>query len=435
MKHRRCGIGLLMAAALAFSACAAPAPGSAAPSAESSGESPAFPPASQGALRLLVDGNGISAAEFSGTEDGCYWIRMNTNDSANIFYMDYKSAQRVFLSEQMGGNHNDETDTSFIKDAYGGCIPIVDECRLWLLKFGAGSLIGSLGERAMPALYRCDLNGANREKFFSLAEDELFSSTSGVAAEGKALYLMLERPTCQEMVLIRVDKETGGREELAVMPFPDRYSIVDVAGDFLVIKHTSFPGAGKSPTGKQKTETQTYAIELFSRSGQGWSTVKVWKPLEFRCTTADGNLFLWDPADHSLKKRPLGEEGQEELVCCFPQEDRFFDGIRFVGGGFDGHVFMGVANSEKDEYHVYGIDTATGEITPIDQNKDGTIRGVVAENATQFLVTGEAEIVPIADMLQDGTPITIESMEPNLFLVDKKEYWAGRQQGSPIITQ
>lgn len=383
-------------------------------------------------LSLIVPGNGLAAAEFSGSEAGCYWIRMNTNYSANIFYIDYMSAQKIFLSDQINSLHNDPSDPSYIEDAYGGCIPIAEKNCLWILKFGASSLASTVGEKALPTLYRCDVNGENRQKLLSLEANEQFSSSSGVAADTKALYFFLDRKTQEKTVLVRIDKQTGKLEELCALPYPDTYSIVGAAEDRLAIHHVSFPGVGKKPTGKEKTLSQTYTVELFSLSTRQWEVVNAWKPLEYRCMVAEDQLVIWDPVDQAIYKQSLFNPSQKEFVCSFPEKDIKFDGIRFVGSTFDEHVFMGVTDSQHDKYEVYGIDLNTGDAIRIEKNEDGSVRGVLTESSKMFLVGGKSKIIPIEDTLEDGTDIIIESREQELYLVSKEEYWAGNQRGEPI---
>lgn len=157
---------------------------------------------SDNSLNMILDTVGRPMSSIFSTNDGCYMYAYNfEHNGCNMFYVDYKTRKRVYLSPSVNGEYWLETDTSFFPDS--GCIEFFVH---------DGALYTSVGSSTWT-LYKMDLNGQNRKELYRHNGDGYIDVSSYIAADQEFLYFLAYYDYGTGEIstkLCALDKDTGG---------------------------------------------------------------------------------------------------------------------------------------------------------------------------------------------------------------------------------
>lgn len=157
-------------------------------------------------LTVLTGSSLRSASVYCMTEDGCYSYSgaYEKQKGCNVFFSDYRTRQRVYLSSSVNGDYWSENDTSYFKNAtsMGIC---KDEDSLYIY---ATEMLED--DSFQNVLYRMDLNGENRQELFRKGEN--ITIVGGMLGDEKYIYFLLSEITKdgEDYILCAIEKESEG---------------------------------------------------------------------------------------------------------------------------------------------------------------------------------------------------------------------------------
>lgn len=128
----------------------------------------------------------------SANEAGYYYFAKDENGNSLLRFVDYATLQDVPLCSQPNCTHSDETCPAWF--AWGGAEPSVHaaEETLYILFPGApweSWAFETYGEKALPRIEKCGLDGSERKELVRFGASEAFSSMP--AADGENLYAVV----------------------------------------------------------------------------------------------------------------------------------------------------------------------------------------------------------------------------------------------------
>ena len=418
------GLAFLMLSLL-FSACGTQET----PPPEQSDSTPPPPSSSE----ALPDGNVVepsglrfvtSAEEFDaqtvGTEDGFYYIDRSIAISANLRYIDYATAQDIYLSVHPEANHLTPEDDSYISSVAGMGEVFPDGDDLFLLRVGVMDSEEQLGKDSLPAIFRMNLDGTGREQLYSGTASEMLSTTAAV--DDAYLYLISRRTETVDgtpesnSYLMRMDRETGETEDLCQIAYNAR---MIGASDGLLILHAISADSSE----EMRTNNEIFAYE--PATGK-LAVLQSW-PSEERAEAwvYQGKIVTASLTAHTVTVRDV-RTPQETAVYPLPDslpED--LSGFTF-SACYDGRfVFWDYA---AQKLHV--LDLSTGQwgdmrLSYIDPSKNNPRPvHIWAENSSHFLVCYDRQLNTRRYLNpDDGLPYEREEYAPCYALIAKEDYW------------
>lgn len=377
------------------------------------------PPAE--ALRFVTDDFEYSGRS-TGTEDGYYYVERGAGISANLRYIDYASAQDIFLSSRPEGNHFTPEDESYVSSVEGSGIVFPAGNELYLLRAGASGSADEYGQDAMAAVFVMGLDGSGRRQLYLGGAEEELSSTA--AADGENLYL-ISRVTQKEDGLpvhhdevFQLSRETGTKTTLCELP--DGSWMIGASGRTLVFHSIS---ATDSESGPPDMEHTILALDLDTRE---MSRLTSWRQ-EQKATAKvyEGKLVTAEVETMTITVQDL-ETG--EVLNTFSMEGRAASNGTYLSfeDCHDGKfVFWNLWQAT-----LWGIDLETGEwtamtLTYVDHEKQDEPRPVqiYAETDTEFLVCRDYETALRQYGTPEGTAADYEKLCPCFALITKEDYW------------
>lgn len=438
LKKNSCRLiaSLFLAAALAFTGCGAkPSAGPSLPT--EADAAPAGPPASSAlqasgeagavsgteALRLVTSDERSSSRKTTGNENGYYYVDRSSGINANLRYIDYATAQDIYLSSRPEANHLTSEDDSYISSVAGLGIlfPVGDS--LFLLRAGAPMYADQFGQDALAAVFRMELDGSNRQQIYTGGGDEILLSTA--AADEKYLYLISQQIIGDEDSpeqyghLLRVDQRTGEATELCRFS-PNAFLIG--AKDGLLVFHNIVN------TEQEGAVSRSHEIFCYDIASGTLSTIQTWsKDPGTVALVSDGLLVTASPLARTVSVRALrAQEAAAEypLPGSLPADFRHF----LFSGCCDGRFWFW----DYDSRAIHVLDLSTGEwseirLEYIDPTKnDPRPVEIYAQTASQFLVCrGQESVTRRFYDPESGTPYEVERVQPVFALIAKEDYWAG----------
>ena len=429
---------ILLGMILLFSACgaaqgggqAASAPGAPPLStAQTAGKADAAPdagaPEDAAALRLVTSDENFSSRKTTGNENGYYYVDRSDHINAvnaNLRYIDYATAQDIYLSSRPEANHLTPEDDSYIPSVagLGVAFPVGDS--LFLLRTGAPDYADQFGQDALAAVFRMELDGSNRRQIYTGAGDEILLSTA--AADDRYLYLISQRieedaetPTIGGY-LIRVDQRTGETKELCRL---SAHAFLIGAGDGLLIFHNIID------TREEDVISRSHEILVCDIASETLRTVETWSQDSGRAVAVSGGLLIMaSPLSRTVSVRALRTD---ETAAEYPLPDGLPADIDhfLYPGCYDGHFLFWDYSTRT----IYALDLASGEWSAVGLEYMDPIKDdsrpveIYAETATHFLVCRDQEWVTRSYFDPGtGTPYETERVQLVFALIAKEDYWA-----------
>lgn len=433
-------IALLLGALFLLAACGAPqaggqpasAAGAPASSAvQPSGEADTIPDASEGEpLRLVTGDENFSSRKTTGNENGYYYVDQSDGINANLRYIDYATAQDIYLSSRPEANHLTPEDDSYISSVAGLGLAFPAGDSLFLLRAGAPMYADQFGQDALAAVFRMELDGSGRRQIYTGSGDEIL--LSGVAADDASLYLVSQR--VQEDAdspmlcgyLVRIDQRTGEAEDLCQL---SSSAFLIGAGDGLLVFHNIVD------TEQEGVLSRAHEIFVYDVASGTLSTLQTWsKDLAAVVAVWDDRLITASPLSRTVSVRALRAE---EAAAEYPLPDTVSADLqRFLFPScHDGRFLFWDYLAQT----IRVLNLSTGEWSDIalkytDPVKDDPRPAeIYAETATHFLVCCDKKTVTRRYVDPDaGTVYEAERVQPIFALIAKEDYWAGVPNYTPV---
>ena len=364
--------------------------------------------------------------EFSdrttGNENGYYYLEKGDGVSANLRYIDYASGQDIFLSSRPEGNHFTPEDESYVSSiaGFGEAFPIGNA--LYLVRSGAPSYKDLLGQDAMAAIFRMDLNGSQRTQIYTGMANEVLQST--MASDGKSLFWVSQRTEMendspiQKRYLVQMDIQTGETKDLSELT---NSSWLIGAADGVLIFHSIYAETGTAAG----IPEMTHEIFAYSFETEALSVLQTWPQQETASTHVFNNsLVTASLLSRTVLVRELSSE-QNLVTYQFPDSvSEDLSGFWFETCRDGRYAFW---DYSAEQLHVLNL--STGEWNSVTLTYDDPDKlelrpvEIYAENTTQFLVCYDKEIVERHYSNLEGTISTLQRTQPCFALIDKEDYW------------
>ena len=439
---------VLLAAVLLFSACGAAqagdrtgaAPGSPPLSAaQAAGEGGTVPdagaPGGTG-LRLVTSDENFSSRKTTGNENGFYYVDRSAGINANLRYIDYATAQDIYLSSCPEANHLTPEDDSYLPSVAGLGIAFPVGNSLFLLRTGEPLAADEIGRDALAAVFRMELDGSNRRQIYTGKGDEILLSTA--AADDEYLYLIAQRIIEEEDIptqygyLLRIDQRTGETKELCRF---SPHTFLIGAGDGLLVFHDIID------TRQENTISRTHEIFGYDIASGTLSTIETWtQDPGTAAVVYDGMLITASPLVRTVRVQALraGEAAEaaadEAVADKAAAEYPLPDSLPADFGHFsyascrDGHFLFWDYSTQT----TYALDLSTGEWSGVTLGYTDPVKDdprpveIYAETAAQFLVCcDQASVTRCFYDPDTGTPYETERIQSVFALIAKEDYWAG----------
>jgi len=374
-------------------------------------------------LKMVTGFEGVLSSPYSGNSEGAYQILDNLDGSVNILYTDYVTHQRIFLSNKPDSTHYDESDTSWIENGYGGCIPIVAGDKLYVFKFAVPSGIEDKGEDALGCIYQSDLNGANRKQLLRLeADEEIYSS---FAYDGDFLYCLLTKSGEERSInLIKIDINSGSKTIIKTFEDSKEYFIVGAYQEMIIIKEIGMPEVNEEVipedfSWEDSYLSQEHTLYAYTLTSGEYKELKTWKQDELIDIVHDGVVYFLNCESGMIDSFNLAT-GQETSLA---EKIELKGQVPQVGDVFDNHLILYVYDSDVTDSRKLAVDLETGKVKEITLMAGDVNANILAETKTHFLVTTGLEIIELDDVGPDGQPTKIPFQWQTFSLISKEDYW------------
>ncbi len=373
-------------------------------------------------LHLVTSDGNFSSRKTTGNENGYYYVDRSDSINANLRYIDYATAQDVYLSSRPEANHLTPEDDSYISSVAGLGIAFPTGDSLFLLRMGAPMYADQFGQDALAAVFRMELDGSNRQQIYLGEGDEILLASA--AADDEYLYLISQRivedgdSPMQCEYLLRIDQRTGETKNLGQLPSG---AFLIGAGDGLLVFHNIIN------TEQEGTFSRSHEIFVYDVTSGALSTIQTWsKDLGTVAVVYDDLLITASPLSRTVSVRALRTD---EAAAEYPLPDSLsadFKSFSFTSC-YDGRFLFWDYSSRT----THTLNLSTGEWSAVtleymDLTKDDPRPvEIYAETSTHFLVCRDEKTVTRHFIYpDDGTEYEAERVQPVFALMTKEDYWA-----------
>lgn len=459
MKHRTGTVtaAAVLAALLALSACAGSQTGPDAASASAASEPEEAASAAQeltlaaptgfavsGTLTCLPDASGVDGYA---SEQGFYRAIPRADFSVNLCYIDFASAQEIYLCSQPGCTHDSDACPAWLPFANGRMLPIPVGDRVVLLHGGRPQYADVLGSDAVAQIDVMAQDGSARQRVaeFSATEQVAAVPRGGLARDNKNVYFVLADTVSGVRTLCAVDSLSGELFRLYTLP-EEEEKIIAADGQALILSYT--PGS-YSTAGADTLTTHVVRLDLNTMSVTSLFTYPyadfcACSGSECAVLGSDGTIRLYDLTD-GAQKRELATG-----LYDVPQTKSWY-----IAGLYEGKLLVYAWPLDTDEENLnrhpyvspvvyYAVDLDSGALTemPYTYNRllaedsyQATPCSIAAQTQTQYLCVCDMEYSVASYRKADGEAME-DRVDTNLYaLVDKDAFWAGNAVLTPVADQ
>lgn len=427
-------IGVVFAAAVFFAGCAA---GGAAPAGQSEAaqnstwrqsgaQQPmgqdAAPDGPQAVTVRLVTPPIQYCGEGNGNDAGFYYLDHTGNEgpSLNIRFIDYATAQDVYLSSDPSADHRTPEDPSYLESLSGGGTVFPAGDRLYVLQTGEPGVI-----------YQMNLDGSERRQLYKGADSEMLNTAA--AFDGASLYctaqrvVMIENEPQLKSFLVKMDTQSGETADLCELK-PNAY-LIGAADSCLVLQ--SITEGDPSPDGLPNI---IYEILLYSFETSSLEEIRSWpgdQMLDVR--VYENCLITGDIYEKTVRVQRLstGEEMAVYSIEPFisPEYTRLWGaGVR------DGKYYFEDGSTGAVCY----TDIFTGAQGYMTLTYDNALKGdtasceIYAQTDTQYLVLTGYETQKRTGLDKAGTAVEVEEFRACYALIGKEDFWNSVPDYRPV---
>ncbi len=380
----------------------------------------------------------INETFANSTEYGYYKMEMKTFGNYNFLYIDYETAQRIYLCSTPNCRHNDETCASYISDmAMGTLIPIEED--MYFLK-------RSIYENREDELelLKMGLNGENQTLVATFESTQ--SLISQVGADATNLYMVLatykepENDTTTGITiyqLLKVNKQTG---EITILKESEtNYVLLGAYGRDLIFADIDYSG-GENYTLTDIAQMEANGIEPNSHAqwnifGLNVDTLVETEIFSFMSSNSypaisESDFYFINAATSTVEKFNLQTKETTQIAENLKPET----GISNI---YDEYVLIYYMENEQRVEAAINVETA--EITTLSLGYPDS-RGfealmpikILAEFGDNFLVISGSETEMQTMTNIDGTEQIMPVEVFKYSIISKSDYFANVSNYTPI---
>lgn len=164
-------------------------------------------------------------------QDGMYLLEQYFSGAMNLLYADFTTQQEVFVCAEPNCPHNTASCTSWLPFAGDYTFPA-----LAALKGQLYLVLGASTEEQRPYISELSADGREQRRLAELEANEMIQSD--LFADDKSLYcavVRVEEDSASQLLLLRIDRQTGSQTWLYTFPEGTTYSLDGVAGGKIAV--------------------------------------------------------------------------------------------------------------------------------------------------------------------------------------------------------
>ena len=368
-------------------------------------------------LRTLSSPSGLYSQNYADAPTGCYEIIQWASGDANILFNDLQSKQRVFLSSDLGSNHDNESDPSYIKSSSCGLSIMKSDKYLYVL--GCGRQAKSSEELEFPSfLEQRELTGGMVNSI-ELPANMIFNEGGAFAAGNDKLYFATiiftynDNDISYRYWLYTYDEKTGIMSPFYEFTTVTYAGIISAYDDVLVIQCVEKIDG--------KPNICIYGLNI--------STSEFYKITDEGYTMAMNDKLYVVCDDKSIKEYSITED-TTSLVSFGDEVTR----VSLVAEPVDDNLFIYTYNENTYESKYYVFNTADKSLKEIDlYNDEGNFIGICGRRGDYyFVITGE-KLVSFKNIAPDHmTVFDDERVDYEYAWIKKSDYCNSIPNFEPI---
>ncbi len=369
-------------------------------------------------LRTLSSPSGLYSQNYANAPTGCYEIIQWASGDANILFNDLQSKQRVFLSSDLGSNHDNESDPSYIKSSSCGLSIMKSDKYLYIL--GSGRQAKSSEELEFPSfLEQRELTGGMVNSI-ELPANMIFNEGGAFAAGNDKLYFATtvftynDNDISYRYWLYTYDEKTGILSPFYEFTTVTYAGIISAYDDVLVIKCVEKIDG--------KPNICIYGLNI--------STSEFYKITDEGYTmTMNDNLYVVCD-DKSIKEYSITEDTTTSLVSFGDEVTR----VSLVAKPVDDNLFIYTYNDNTYESKYYVFNTADKSLKEIDlYNDEGHFIGIYGRRGDYYFVITGKKLVSFKNIAPDHmTVFDDERVDYEYAWIKKSDYCNSIPNFEPI---
>ena len=363
---------------------------------------------------LTTAGDGL----YVTTDAGIYELQTVFPDSANLFYTDVNTKQRIFLCANPNCTHADESCPSYISTPSTMFPPM-------LLRVGDQLLVvfSEATDSSNPYAMLMNMDGSDRRTVFELSSNQYIQG--GFCTTGNDLYFDLYEIGEDGDITYQLwyaNFESGICEKVMDLGSGDsHYSLCDCTEDMLCLNYISPEGISYCMYDPQSNIIQ----EPFyvDNSASGNSLVR------------DGYLFALNEQNNSVQRISLTDN--EEKSATFTVKESFgAPSMRYL---FDGNLMITETQMEPDDNSydmcAYILDFETGDCTEFTLQTPYNNRPVYVLTTIGDLcyVATDYTTYPPVSISEDGTVSNFDYVANIYAFVTKQDYVNSNSSGYQMV--
>lgn len=369
-------------------------------------------------LRTLSSPSGLYSQNYANAPTGCYEIIQWASGDANILFNDLQSKQRVFLSSDLGSNHDNESDPSYIKSSSCGLSIMKSDKYLYVL--GCGRQAKSSEELEFPSfLEQRELTGGMVNSI-ELPANMIFNEGGAFAAGNDKLYFATtvftynDNDISYRYWLYTYDEKTGILSPFYEFTTVTYAGIISAYDDVLVIKCVEKIDG--------KPNICIYGLNI--------STSEFYKITDegYTMTMNDKLYVVCD--DKSIKEYSITEDTTTSLVSFGDEVTR----VSLVAKPVDDNLFIYTYNDNTYESKYYVFNTADKSLKEIDlYNDEGHFIGIYGRRGDYYFVITGKKLVSFKNIAPDHmTVFDDERVDYEYAWIKKSDYCNSIPNFEPI---
>lgn len=369
-------------------------------------------------LRILSSPSGLSSRNYANAPTGCYEIIQWSTGDANILFNDLQSKQRVFLSSDLGSNHDNESDPSYIKSS--SCDLSIMKSDNYLYILGRGIQAKSSEELEFPSfLEQRELTGGMVNSI-ELPANMIFNEGGAFAAGNDKLYFATtiftynDNDISYRYWLYTYDEKTGILSPFYEFTTVTYAGIISAYDDVLVIKCVEKIDG--------KPNICIYGLNI--------STSEFYKITDedYTMTMNDKLYVVCD--DKSIKEYSITEDTTTSLVSFGDEVTR----VSLVAKPVDDNLFIYTYNDNTYESKYYVFNTADKSLKEIDlYNDEGHFIDIYGRRGDYYFVITGKKLVSFKNIAPDHmTVFDDERVDYEYAWIKKSDYCNSIPNFEPI---
>ena len=369
-------------------------------------------------LRTLSSPSGLYSQNYANAPTGCYEIIQWASGDANILFNDLQSKQRVFLSSDLGSNHDNESDPSYIKSSSCGLSIMKSDKYLYVL--GCGRQAKSSEELEFPSfLEQRELTGGMVNSI-ELPANMIFNEGGAFAAGNDKLYFATtiftynDNDISYRYWLYTYDEKTGILSPFYEFTTVTYAGIISAYDDILVMQCVENIDG--------KPNMCIYGLNI--------STSEFYKITDegYKMTMNDKLYVVCD--DKSIKEYNITEDTTTSLVSFGDEVTR----VSLVAKPVDDNLFIYTYNDNTYENKYYVFNTTDKSLKEIDlYNDEGHFIGIYGRRGDYYFVITGKKLVSFKNIAPDHmTVFDDERVDYEYAWIKKSDYCNSIPNFEPI---